>query len=177
MLLDDLYKGTPHRFADWPNDDAVPLVSAGVYTIWRDEEFLYVGMAGKKITSEHIDSPDEPVKAKGLKERLKSHWNGRRSGDQFCVYVCDRFVVPTLTAPERKQIGNATLLLDTMTKKYIHKYLAYRFTPTPDGQTALELEERIRRGAWPRGDKPFLNPKQPKEPSKPSKPRMPKPPG
>ena len=32
--------------------------------------------------------------------RLKSHASGRRSGDQFCIYICDRFVVPTLTGEE-----------------------------------------------------------------------------
>lgn len=159
MSLDDLFGGTLHRFADWPNGNIVPAVAAGVYTIWDGTDFLYVGMAGKKITAEHIDPPDEPVKAKGLKARLKSHQDGRRSGDQFCVYICDRFVVPKLSPSELEQIGDATLSLDAMTKKYIHRYLAYRFITTPDGGTALALERRIQGGDGPPGGaKPFLNP-------------------
>ena len=42
-----------YRFSDWPND-AVPQVAAGVYTIWRDEQLVYVGMAGRSLTAECI---------------------------------------------------------------------------------------------------------------------------
>ncbi len=34
------------RFADWP-DDQVPRRAAGVYTVWRADEFIYVGMSGR----------------------------------------------------------------------------------------------------------------------------------
>ena len=35
-----------HRFAYWPTG-GIPRVAAGVYTIWRGAEFIYVGMAGR----------------------------------------------------------------------------------------------------------------------------------
>jgi hypothetical protein len=44
----------------------VPKVAAGVYTVWEDDRLIYVGMSGRALTSEDIDAPDEPTKAKGL---------------------------------------------------------------------------------------------------------------
>lgn len=154
--LDDLQTGQLHRFADWPNP-AVPAVAAGVYTIWADQQFTYVGMAGRGLTAGDIDSPDEPVKARGLRTRLDSHASGRRSGDQFCVYICDRFVVPRLTDDQQAQVGAGTLSLDKLTRQYIHDRLSYRFKPTADGAEAFAVERDIQRGALPAG-KPFLNP-------------------
>jgi hypothetical protein len=85
-------KSAIHKFSDWPNRE-VPRLGAGVYTIWhKDGRFIYVGMSGRGITAATIprNSPH------GLYTRMHSHWTGRRSGDQFSVYVADRFVLPTL---------------------------------------------------------------------------------
>ena len=83
-------------------------------------------MSGRAMTSDGTESPDEPKKAKGLRTRLNSHAMGRRSGDQFCVNVCDRFVVPRLTSEQQREIGDGLLSLDALTKKYIHDNLDYR---------------------------------------------------
>jgi hypothetical protein len=88
----------------------VPKVAAGVYTIWEHSRLIYVGMAGRGLTAEHIKAPDEPRTAKGPWTRLNSHASGRRSGDQFCVYVCDRFVVPQLSDEQQVQIGDGTFV-------------------------------------------------------------------
>jgi hypothetical protein len=81
-----LAAGTLYWFRDWPSED-VPRFGAGVYTIWHEDgRFIYVGMSGRKITSD--DKPSNSPK--GLYTRLQSHFGGRRSGDQFCVYVADR---------------------------------------------------------------------------------------
>lgn len=157
-LLPSLESGPTYRFADWPNE-SVPKVSAGVYTIWDAGQLVYVGMAGRSMRAEDIDSPDEPVKAKGLWTRLNSHASGRRSGDQFCVYVCDRFVVPALSVDQQAQIAEGRLALDKLTRELIRDRYAYRFAPTSDGVTAFALEREIQRGALNAG-KPFLNPLQ-----------------
>jgi hypothetical protein len=97
------------------------------------------------------------AKPKGLRDRLNSHASGRRSGDQFCVYVCDRFVVPTLTVDQQAQIADGQLALDKLTRQLIHDRYTYRFVPTPDPSAARTLDRDIQRGALAAG-KPFLNP-------------------
>jgi hypothetical protein len=104
----ELGNGTAYSFASWPNP-LVPTFGAGVYTIWHtDGHFIYVGMSGREITAETIrrNTPQ------GLYNRLQSHASGRRSGDQFCVYVADRLVLPALSPEDidaivsgRHQIG------------------------------------------------------------------------
>jgi hypothetical protein len=48
--LKHLQEGPIFRFCDWPNPQ-VPQVAAGVYTVWRDSELMYVGMAGRGLTA------------------------------------------------------------------------------------------------------------------------------
>ena len=146
--------GPSHRFSDWPNN-SVPKVAAAVYTIWDAGRLIYVGMAGRGLAAEDLYAPDEPVKAKGLWTRLNSHASG--SGDQFCVYVCDRFVVPHLSVQQQAQIAEGELALDALTRTLIHDRYEYRFITTPDGATAFALEREVQRGALSAG-KPFLNP-------------------
>jgi hypothetical protein len=128
-----------------------------VYTIWDASRLIYVGMAGRSFRADDVDSLDESVKAKGLWTRLNSHASDRRSGDQFCVYVCDRFVVPYLSVDHQAQIGEGRLVLDKLTRQLIRDRYAYRFAVTPDGASAFALEREIQRGALKAG-KPYLNP-------------------
>jgi hypothetical protein len=94
--VQELETGPLHRFQDWPNEQ-VPTRAAGVYTVWDGDRLLYVGMSGRAMTADDLEvSPCGRVVPKGLRTRLNAHASGRRSGDQFCVYVCDRFVVPGL---------------------------------------------------------------------------------
>jgi hypothetical protein len=92
-----------------------------------------------------------------LRARSEPHASGRRSGDQFTVYICDRFVVPTLTTQQQQQIGNGQVRLDQMAKQFIHDHLDYRCAVLVDGAQALALEREIRARALPAG-KPFPNP-------------------
>lgn len=54
---------------------SIPMTS-GVYAAWLHGESrcFYVGRATK------------------LKERIKSHFSGARGGDQFCLYVYDKYI-------------------------------------------------------------------------------------
>ena len=81
----------------------------------------------------------EGAKKKGLTDRLKSHASGRRSGDQFCLYVCDRLVLPHLSSDDVQQVGVGRLSLDERTKRFIHENLTYRFAIVPDGEQAFRL--------------------------------------
>jgi hypothetical protein len=155
-LLHGLEMGPCHRFSNWPNP-AVPKVAAGVYTVWEQGQLIYVGMSGRGLLAEDIDAPDAPTKAKGLWTRLDSHASGRRSGDQFCVYVCDRFVVPRLSPEEQAQVGDGVLSLDALTRRHIHAHFDYRYVTVTSGGEALALERDVQRGGLDVG-KPLLNP-------------------
>jgi hypothetical protein len=78
-MLEALESGRLHRFSDFPTLTDLPRSGAAVYTVWDDAgALIYVGVSGRNAAS--------PT---GRWGRLRSHWNGRRSGDQFCVYVAD----------------------------------------------------------------------------------------
>lgn len=155
--VSDLQVPPLFSFADWPNDK-VPRRAAGVYTVWRRDDLIYVGMSGRGAQQEDfVAGPDPEGKAKGLWTRLRSHASGRRSGDQFNIYVCDRFIVPILTPDQQRAIGEGGLLLDQMTKQFIHRHLSYRFVVCKSGEEALAIEREARAGQL-LGGRPYLNP-------------------
>jgi hypothetical protein len=82
---------------------------------------------------------------------------GRRSGDQFCIYVCDRLIIPSLSPDQLRAIGSGALSLDAMTKQYMHDFLSYRFVATVDRASTLRLEVQVKTAALDDG-KPILNP-------------------
>lgn len=135
-------------FADWPaNAVAVPRAGSAVYTVWdRAGAFVYVGMSGRSTGATGA----------GPFGRLNSHANGRRSGDQFNVYVSDRFVLPRVhnRIPE---IATGTLSLDKLTRDYIRAELGFRVMALPNPADAFTLERRLQRGEWAAG-RPILNP-------------------
>jgi hypothetical protein len=148
-VLEELETGLLSAFADWPNDE-LRGGGPGVYSVWRGDEFLYVGISWQ----------DEPGSA-GLFGRLNSHATGRRSGDQFCIYICDRFIVPSLDLEQLSAIGAGTLSLDQMTRSYIRTHLTYRSVHTATGDEARLIERAIRREGLGSGVKPAINPLKP----------------
>jgi hypothetical protein len=96
-------------------------------------------------------------KPHGIYTRLHSHFSGRRSGDQFCVYVADRLVLENLTAEDIGSISSGRHQMDARVRKYIHCYLGYRFVILPGGKAAFDIERLIKCGEWGHG-KPLLNP-------------------
>ena len=149
----DLAAGTAYPFSEWPNPE-VPPFGAGVYTIWHhDGRFIYVGMSGRGMTADTAYRN----KPQGIYTRLKSHASGRRSGDQFCVYVADRFVLPTLSQEDIATIASGRHQMDAFVRRYIHENLSYRFVILADGKAAHALEAAIKGGKWELG-RPLLNP-------------------
>jgi hypothetical protein len=143
-----LHQGPLHWFSDWPTGE-VPSVGPIVYTIWnRDGAFIYVGMAGRNGISS--------AKPKGPFGRLESHASGRRSGNQFCIYVCDRFVLPRVHN-RIAEIAEGKLSLDRLTREFIRTELGFKFMPVEDSAKACQIERLLQRGEWDCG-RPFLNP-------------------
>jgi hypothetical protein len=133
------------------------MIAAGVYTVWEGERFVYVGMAGRGLTAEGLQKRRAAKgKRTGLFDRLNSHASGRRSGDQFCVYVCDRLILPTLTTAQLRAVGEGTLKLDDLVKRFIRERLSYRFVEVSDGAAAEKIERTIRQKGLAGTGRPLL---------------------
>jgi len=141
-----------HRFYDWPNDE-IPQVAAGIYIIWDDETLIYAGMSGRQI--EQAIQNKKPKY--GLITRLASHASGRLSGDQFCVYVANRIVIPSLSKEQLGKFESGELTLDYLTKKVIRGRLEYQFAIVDSSAEAYEGEKLVRQGTT-FGKQPVFNP-------------------
>jgi hypothetical protein len=93
----------------------------------------------------------------GIYTRLQSHASGRRSGDQFCVYVADRLVLPALSQDDITAIASGRHQMDAFVRRYIHENLCYRYVMLTTGAAAYAVETAIKSGEWQHG-RPFLNP-------------------
>ena len=153
--INALVEGPEFSFKDWPVR-ALPDVAAGVYSIWDQDQLVYVGMSGRGATRGLLAAKQLEGKRFGLYTRLASHASGRRSGDQFCVYVADQLVLPRLSADQIDAIGRRELRFDNLVKEYIHDNLEFGFVEADDGEMARESENMGRSGVL--GQKPLLNP-------------------
>ncbi len=155
--LEILQSGPTHAFADWHNNE-MPKVAAGVYTIWNTaESFVYVGMAGARLkTAADFQVATKKNKVNGMRDRLGSHASGHRSGDQFCIYVADFLVLPSLSIENITEIYKREIKMDILVKEYVHQNLSYRYCLTENGDQARKLEKLILNGAL--GNPPLLNP-------------------
>ncbi len=130
----------------------------GVYgMIDRQGQLIYVGMSGRSLDPEKIEELLAKKKRKGIWERLNSHASGGRSGDKFCIYICDRLVLPGLSRAEIERVASGELNLDTRTRQFVRDHLQFRFTILPDGEKARSVETLARSGSTG-GCKPLLNP-------------------
>lgn len=147
--FDDLEYGPAYSFAEFPTLSHIPRSGAAVYTIWDAERrLIYVGVSGRSTTS-----------TTGPWGRLRSHYTGRRSGDQFCVYVADHYVLPRLSRRDVEAIADdpPRLLMDDLVAAHVRQEFFFRFARVPDYRTALAVEESIKAGGLNAGP-PRLNP-------------------
>lgn len=141
-----------YKFSDWPNP-AIPAVAAGVYAIWESKTLIYCGMSGREIEKAIASNK----KSYGIVNRLHSHASGRLSGDQFCVYVANRIVIPSLSPEQFPKFKSGELNLDKLTKLYIQKNFKYQYALVETSKEAFQLESKARAGGI-FGMKPYLNP-------------------
>ena len=73
---------------------------------------------------------------KNLQSRLSQHASGRRSGDQFCVYVGDRLVMSKLSIDQMKGLFSGDYSLDDAIK-IVRSQLSYRYLVVADDPTAV----------------------------------------
>ena len=154
--LAELRDGPLYRFADWPNP-AVPNGRIGVYTVWHEDQLVYVGMAGRALSPGGAVAEPASGRLTGIRGRLASHASGRRSGDQFCVDVFDRLILPALSRGQIDDAAREELSLDGLIRQLIRHSLSYRFTLLEDAATARAVERQIQREGLA-GQLPLLNP-------------------
>ena len=142
-----------YRFSEWPNTE-IPLITAGLYVIWDDKQLIYCGMSGREIEKYKYSNSKKKY---GLINRLNSHASGRLSGDQFCVYVANRIVIPSLEPELLEQFRDGTMNLDRLTKRYVHDRLEYQYALVEGGAEAFAAEN-LCRNETVFGVKPYLNP-------------------
>jgi len=116
----------------------IPDKGSIIYSIWdKNQQFIYIGISGLQ----------KSLKRRSPLSRMISHASGRRSGDQFCIYVHDFYVVPELI--NRGDYTPSNGFLDKLTKDFIHKNLSYRFVSieTENSDTIVRnLENQIKSG-------------------------------
>tara|TARA_B100000029_G_scaffold27656_1_gene26997 strand:+ start:239 stop:721 length:483 start_codon:yes stop_codon:yes gene_type:complete len=121
------------------NDDPkrfIPEYGSMIYTVWdKDEKFIYAGISG-------LGTKKDP------RGRIEQHRSGRRSGDQFCTYIQDFYVLPEILEtgtykPKKKS-------LDDMTRDYTRNRLFYRFVVIEEiGRSEIiSMEDEIRKGVF-----------------------------
>ena len=111
------------------NVKEIPEYGSIIYTVFLDEEeFIYVGIGG-------LSGKKYP------RSRIRQHTSGLRSGDQFCIYIQDFYVIPLLMSqPYVPKKG----YIDLLTKDFIQKRLTYRYlvVQTDDSDKVVRRLER-----------------------------------
>lgn len=104
-----------------------------LYTVFLDRsEFIYVGIGGTMGKS---------VKDRNPRSRIKQHAQGWRSGDQFCIYIQDFYVIPELV---KTNYTPKKGYLDQLTREFIQSRLTYRYLviQTEDSNKIVRQLER-----------------------------------
>lgn len=108
-----------------------------IYTVFLDQsEYIYVGIGGLA---------GKTVKDRNPRSRILQHSQGRRSGDQFCIYIQDFYVIPELIGSKYTPKKG---YLDQLTKDFIQSRLSYRYlvVQTEDSdQVVRRLERELQR--------------------------------
>jgi hypothetical protein len=122
----------------------------GIYTIWADGQFLYVGIS-------YRDAKDTAnPRAAGVWGRLGVHARARRTSD-LMVAVGDRLVIPDLTRDELDALREGRLDLADRMRRWFKDHVGYRAVITESAR-ARALEAQIRTGGLPGVGKPLFNP-------------------
>ncbi len=123
----------PLRQFTTSNVNDIPSWGSIIYTVFLDStEYIYVGIGGLAGKTAQDRNP---------RSRIMQHCQGRRSGDQFCIYIQDFYVIPELIGSKyTPQKG----FLDQLTKQFIQSRLTYRYlvVQTEDSNQVVRQLER-----------------------------------
>ncbi len=149
--LHALEKGPPSRLADLAASECPR--TTGVYTLWDEELFLYVGVA--RINPAETANPQ----ADGVRGRLNTYRRARLTSE-FAIGMLLRFIIPQLSAAERDALGRGAIGMSEMTARlrtHLDRHVTFRAWSC-DAATALALETHIRRRGLETAPTPVFNP-------------------
>lgn len=115
------------------NVSDIPSWGSIIYTVFLDKtEYIYVGIGGLSGSTVNDRNP---------RSRIIQHSQGRRSGDQFCIYIQDFYVIPQLVGQHYTPKKG---YLDQLTKEFIQSRLTYRYlvVQTEDSNSVVRKLER-----------------------------------
>ncbi len=115
------------------NVNEIPSWGSIIYTVFLDRTaFIYVGIGGLSGSA---------VKDRNPRSRIIQHSQGRRSGDQFCIYIQDFYVIPQLVGQDYTPKKG---YLDRLTKEFIQSRLTYRYlvVQSEDSNAVVRKYER-----------------------------------
>jgi hypothetical protein len=126
----------------------IPEFGSILYAVFLDErEFIYIGIGGLSGSN---------AKSRDPRSRIRQHTQGRRSGDQFCIYIQDFYVIPHLI---RSDYTPRKGHLDELVRDFVQSRLSFRFvvfqTDNSD-QIVRRLERGIQSGQH-RNQLPTIN--------------------
>ncbi len=138
----------PLRQFSTGNVTDIPSWGSIIYTVFLDQsDYIYVGIGGLS---------GKTAKERNPRSRILQHSQGRRSGDQFCIYIQDFYVIPELIG---KYYTPQKGYLDQLTKEFIQSRLTYRYLviQTEDSdQVVRKLERELQNNLYGFGV-PLLN--------------------
>lgn len=138
----------PLRHFSTGNVTEIPSWGSIIYTVFLDQsQYIYVGIGGLAGKTANDRNP---------RSRILQHSQGRRSGDQFCIYIQDFYVIPELIGSKYTPKKG---YLDQLTKDFIQSRLSYRYlvVQTEDSdQVVRRLERELQRNEHGYGV-PLLN--------------------
>ena len=138
----------PLRQFSTGNVTDIPSWGSIIYTVFLDQsEYIYVGIGGLAGNT---------VKDRNPRSRILQHSQGRRNGDQFCIYIQDFYVIPELIGSKYTPKKG---YLDQLTKDFMQSRLSYTYlvVQTEDSdQVVRRLERELQRDQYGYGV-PLLN--------------------
>ena len=128
-------------FADFEKNAHNIPTHPGVYAIWKDDELLYVGMAGKNWTKKR-----QKANHGHLQNRLKKHAAARRSNN-LVYYLIQDYVGRSITEKQWRDISDPQkkVTLQDKVKEYMNYNLSYSYAPVPREETDSKRKRAIAR--------------------------------
>jgi hypothetical protein len=128
-----------------PTSRAVPNDKIGVYSVWRHDRLVYVGMVdraiGRALTlASQLLARGQGFEAAWLRMRPDAGRETSSASTYSTAWSC-----PPSTASRLKTPLRGRLSLDGLTRQLIRQSPSYQFTLMPDAATARAVEMQIQR--------------------------------